>query len=69
MMEDKDPLGDPEPPGDGTTNVAPVGDPEPPGDSSVAAYSDTGATADSPEGIGDPEPPGDTNEPNPTDTV
>jgi hypothetical protein len=63
MIEDNDQLGDPEPPGDGTTNIAPAGDPEPPGGQSVTAYSDP--TASSTTATGDPEPPGSTGDPEP----
>jgi hypothetical protein len=59
MMEDNNQLGDPEPPGDGTTNIAQTGDPEPPGDQAVTGYQETASA------MGDPEPPGNTGDPEP----
>jgi hypothetical protein len=59
-MDDNNKLGDPEPPGDGTTNAAPqAGDPEPPGDQAVTGYQEETAA------MGDPEPPGSTGDPEP----
>jgi hypothetical protein len=61
MMEDNNQLGDPEPPGDGSTSAtAPqAGDPEPPGDQAVTGYQETASA------LGDPEPPGSTGDPEP----
>jgi hypothetical protein len=68
MMEENNQLGDPEPPGDGsTTNTAApqAGDPEPPGGQAVSAYSDTTLPVTTPSALGDPEPPGSTGDPEP----
>lgn len=59
MMEDNNPLGDPEPPGEGTTNATQAGDPEPPGGQAVTGYQETASA------LGDPEPPGSTGDPEP----
>jgi hypothetical protein len=67
MIEDNNQLGDPEPPGDGSTSAtAPqAGDPEPPGDQAVTGYGDPETPGTTPSALGDPEPPGSTGDPEP----
>jgi hypothetical protein len=65
MMEENDQLGDPEPPGDGTTSSTQPSDAAAPTDDSVSAYSDAEDAGTNLAATGDPEPPGNTGDPEP----
>jgi hypothetical protein len=65
MIEENNTLGDPEPPGDGTTSSTQTSDPASATDEAVSAYSDAGDASTNLAATGDPEPPGNTGDPEP----